>query len=371
MEINFITGGTGHLGICLVRRLLKQNNRVILLIRASSLIKLGGFDKLVQLIKGKAFEITESHIERYVKVVIGDITKPQLGLDSQEYYRLTTEVTTIFHLAALLDFTAAWESLRIVNVEGTKNILAFGLTCSDRTEFKGFSHISTFAIAGMAKGIFYETDLDVGQQFNNCYEQSKFEAEKLVAAYREKGLSVSVFRPSIIVGDSKTGETRSFETLYKPLHFLSLGLYDQLPAKGWTKFNLVPVDSVAEAIHQIIEKNGIKNLNYHLVNPDEINCDFLLRVASSHFKFRMPMLTPIDQFDPGMSKGFRKKLLSPYLPYLNREDIIWDARNVRNSLRDTDFSWPTIDKSSLEILFDYCIKVGYIKTPKTEPSNCN
>lgn len=369
METNFITGGTGHLGICLVRRLLGQGSRVILLIRASSLKKLGGFDAIVQLIKGTAFEITDAHIEKHIKIVIGDITQPKLGLESQEYYKLASEVTAIFHLAAQLDFTATLDSLRLVNVEGTKNVLDFALACSDHAEFKGLSHISTFAVAGTAKGTFYETDLDIGQQFNNSYEQSKFEAEELVIAYRKTGLNISVFRPSIIVGDSKTGETRSFETLYKPLHFLSLGLFDQLPSKGWTKFNLVPVDSVAEVIRQIIEVNGIKNLNYHLTNPNEIDCTFLLRTASNRFRFRMPTLIPIDQFDFETSKGFRNKLLFPYLPYLNREDIIWDSTNVRNVLRDTGFSWPTIDEGSLERLFDYCIKVGYIKPPKIGPTN--
>jgi nucleoside-diphosphate-sugar epimerase len=259
---------------------------------------------------------------------------------------------------------APWEALQTTNIEGTRNLLDFGMACMGRAAFQGVCHISTFAVAGTATGTFFEKSLDVGQKFNNDYERSKFEGEKLVATYREKGLPVSVFRPSIIVGNSKTGETRSFETLYKPLHFLSLGLYDQIPANPLTKFNLVPVDSTAEAIYKIVDQAGIANRTYHIVNRHEIDVQFLIQVASGVFGFKEPALIPAIQFDHSQLQGFRRKLLFPYLPYLNRDDTLWDSTEVQGALKNTSFEWPVMDEAMLEKLFRYCIAVGYIKTPK-------
>ncbi|HLB02783.1 MAG TPA: SDR family oxidoreductase, partial [Nitrospiria bacterium] len=280
MGINLVTGGTGHLGISLIHWILERDNTVTLLVRSNSLKKFGGFHGIVRAVKSCGSDYPTDWIEQHINIVVGDIAKPRLGLAQREYQELSRKTTAIYHLAALLDLTAPWELLQDVNIEGTRHVLDFGLACVDRAEFLGLYHISTFAVAGTATGTFYETDLDCGQQFNNHYERSKFEAERLIAAYREKGLCISIFRPSIIVGDSRTGETRSFETLYKPLHFLSLGLFDQIPARGSTKLNLAPVDSVAEAIHRIVEKNEAKNLTYHLINNQEITCEFLIKVAS-------------------------------------------------------------------------------------------
>lgn len=361
MGINFVTGGTGHLGMRLVHWLLERDNTVMLLVRDSSLKKFGGLQGFVRTVKSCGSDYSSEWIEQHIKIVVGDITKPQLGLAQREYQELSRKVTAIYHLAALLDLTAPWQLLQAVNIEGTRNVLDFGLSCVDRAEFRGLYNISTFAVAGTATGTFYESDLDCGQEFNNHYEKSKFEAEKLIAAYREEGLRISIFRPSIIVGDSRTGETRSFETLYKPLHFLSLGLFDQIPARGSTKLNIVPVDNVAEAIHRIVEQNEAMNLTYHIINTQEITCEFFIKVASRFFGFKEPALIPTDQFDHARLKGFRRKLLSPYLPYLNRDGTVWDATNARNALREPSFSWSIINECLLERLFDYCIKVGYIR----------
>jgi len=361
MGIYFITGGTGHLGTSLVHWLLRKDNIVVLLVRPESLKRFNGKEGLVKLIEKSGPDISSARINRRLRLVNGDITIPNLGMDPADYHRLTGEVTTIFHSAALLDFMAPWEALQKTNIEGTRNLMDFGMACRGRSDFQGVCHISTFAVAGTATGIFHEKSLDVGQSFNNDYERSKFEGEKLVVSYRDKGLPVSTFRPSIIVGNSRTGETRSFETLYKPLHFLSLGLYKQLPANGRTKFNLVPVDSAAEAIYKIVDRAGVLNRTYHIVNRHEINVQFLIRVASRVFGFQEPGLIPAEQFDHSLLQGFRRKLLFPYLPYLNRDDTKWDSSEVQVALKNSPFDWPVIDEVMLERLFKYCIAVGYIK----------
>jgi thioester reductase-like protein len=342
----FVTGGTGHLGATLVQKLLQRDVTVILLVRPNSLGKIN-----TSQLKERASNI---------RIVMGDVSLPMCGLTQREYEEIASEITAIYHSAALLDLVAPIRALERANVQGTKNVLDLALACMGRENFQGMCHVSTFAVAGAAKEIFYEDDLETGQHFYNNYERSKFEAERLVEKYRSKGIPISVFRPSIIVGDSKTGEAKNFHTLYGPLHFMSFGLYEEIPAKGDARFNLVPVDCVAEAIQQIIMKQGIQNRTYHLVNPHEITCDFLIEIASKHFGFKKPLLIPIDRYNHQQLKGYRKRLLLPYLPYLNREPIKWDDMNTRKALEASQFRWPAIDESMLGKLFAYCVKSGYI-----------
>jgi long-chain acyl-CoA synthetase len=107
--------------------------------------------------------------------------------------------------------------------------------------------ISTAYVAGEHTGQFNEDDLDVGQRFRNAYEQSKFEAESLVASRRAR-LPITVLRPSIVVGESDSGWTTSFNVVYWPLRAFSRGAYLALPARREAPVDVVPVDYVADAI---------------------------------------------------------------------------------------------------------------------------
>jgi thioester reductase-like protein len=359
-----VTGGTGHLGATLVQKLLQLDATVTLLVRPNSIGKISVDHGLMPLLGQGCLSQGKKRVNQ-IKIVMGDISLPRCGLTQQEYKEISSETTVIYHSAALLDLVAPIRALERANVQGTKNVLDLASACMGRDNFQGVCHVSTFAVAGAAKEVFYEEDLETGQRFHNNYEQSKFEAEKLVEEYRSRGIPISIFRPSIIVGDSKTGEAKNFHTLYGPLHFMSFGLYEEIPAKGDAKFNLVTVDHVAEAIHQIIIKRGIQNRTYHLVNPHEITCDFLIETASKHFGFKKPLLIPIDRYNYEQLRGYRKRLLLPYLPYLNREPIKWDDTNTRKALAESLFQWPIIDESMLGKLFAYCVKSGYI-LPKTK-----
>src|SRR5439155_23621126 len=107
--------------------------------------------------------------------------------------------------------------------------------------------VSTAYVAGAHVGRFGERDLVVGQRFRNPYERSKFEAELLVQAHSDT-LPVQVLRPSIVVGDSRSGWTSSFNVLYSPLRAFASGAYPAIPARRSAPVDVVPVDYVAEAI---------------------------------------------------------------------------------------------------------------------------
>src|SRR5919201_1544061 len=105
-------------------------------------------------------------------------------------------------------------------------------------------------VAGQHGGEFGEDEFDNGQSFRNAYEQSKFEAERLVRAHA-RGLPIQIFRPSIVVGEQSTGWTPPFNLLYTPLKAFVRGKLPALPAKRTSPVDVVPVDYVADAIFEL------------------------------------------------------------------------------------------------------------------------
>ena len=134
----------------------------------------------------------------------------------------------MLHCAASVSFDLPLDESRSVNVEGTRRMLEFARGCPG---LERFSYVSTAYVAGEPGGLFREDELAVGQRFRNPYERSKFEAE---LALRSEGrdLPLQILRPSIVVGDSSTGRTSSFNVLYGPLKALARGaVRDSRPAR--------------------------------------------------------------------------------------------------------------------------------------------
>ncbi len=154
---------------------------------------------------------------------------------------------------------------RLVNVEGTKNVLEF---LDEAPRFERLHYVSTAYVSGTTRGTFRETDLDVGQGFKNHYEETKFQAEVEVVRSR---VPRTIYRPGIVVGDSQTGETGKFdgpyfvlrvmERLPSPGVFLRVGL-------GFGTVNIVPVDFVVEALASLSASPTSAGKTYHLCDPE-------------------------------------------------------------------------------------------------------
>jgi nucleoside-diphosphate-sugar epimerase len=144
-------------------------------------------------------------------------------------------------------------------VDGTRRMLDFARSC---TRLERFSYVSTAYVAGEPGGLFREDELAVGQEFRNPYERSKFEAE---LALRSEGadLPLQILRPSIVVGDSTTGRTTSFNVLYGPLKAFARGAIPAIPAERDAPVDIVPVDYVADRVHQLATRGP--NGTFHLV----------------------------------------------------------------------------------------------------------
>jgi long-chain acyl-CoA synthetase len=259
-----LTGATGFVGMELLVRYLQLTDRpVYALVRARD--DEHALQRLRETLRC-ALGCDEPWLHR-VRALAGDITQSGLGLDPDRALEVAGCVSEIVHGAASVSFALALDMSRAVNVEGTRRVLAFAELCRLEGGLRRFTYVSTAYVAGLHRGTFTEHDLMLGQRFRNAYEQSKFEAELVVAAYRER-LPVTVVRPSIIVGDRHSGWTPSFNVLYWPLRALAKGNYPLLPARRAAPVDVVSVDYVADAIVALAGLDDAEGETYHLTASD-------------------------------------------------------------------------------------------------------
>ena len=201
-------------------------------------------------------------------VVVGDITAPGLGLADGDARALREELTAAHHLAAVYDLAVSRELGLRVNLHGTRNVVRFLAECP---RLERLHYVSTCYVSGTTTGVFHEDDLDVGQSFKNFYEETKFLAEMEVV---RSGLPVTTYRPSIVVGDSRTGETGKFDGPYFTLSAMeripSPGIFFKI-GSGRSPANLVPVDFVIEALAQLSASPQSTGRTYHLADPHPLS----------------------------------------------------------------------------------------------------
>ncbi len=209
-------------------------------------------------------EAGHAHTRGRIELVAGDITRPGLGIESGKAAELRRSLQQAWHLAAVYDLAVARDVARRVNVDGTRHVLDFAASAAG---FERLQYVSTAYVSGAVRGVFRETDLDVGQGFKNHYEETKFEAE--VEVVRSK-LPATIYRPGVVVGDSKTGETAKFDGPY-----LVLRLMERLPSPGiffrvglgTGTVNIVPVDFVISAMAALAATASSLGKTYHLCDP--------------------------------------------------------------------------------------------------------
>lgn len=267
-----LTGATGFVGREILSRFLERDSR-----RIYALVRADNDDH--------AAGRLPAH-ER-LTAVAGDIERRGLGLADGTRERVREEVTNVVHCAASVSFDLPLDESRTVNVEGTRNVLELARSC---TRLERFSYVSTAYVAGEPGGIFREEDLAVGQRFRNPYERSKFEAE--VALRREgAGLPLQILRPSIVVGDSATGRTTSFNVLYGPLKALARGRIPAIPARRDAPVDIVPVDYVADRVHELATRGP--NGTFHLVaGRNATTVGRLLEMSSEQLGRSEPAVLP-------------------------------------------------------------------------------
>ncbi len=269
----------------LARYLERSDRRVFVLVRAASQ---RAAEARLQRTLLYLFGFGHPYAGRAV-ALRGDLTRPGLGL-RRGRTALAEQVEEIVHGAASVSFDLDVETSRAINVEGTRRMLELAERCQARGGLRRFSYVSTAYVAGEHRGCFSEDDLDVGQRFRNSYERSKFEAESLVARWRER-LPVTVMRPSIVVGERGTGWTASFNVLYWPLRAFARGAYAALPARRDAPVDVVPIDYVADAIYALSQAGEAEGETFHLTaGRHASSVGELVELASAFFTRPAPRL---------------------------------------------------------------------------------
>ena len=307
-----LTGATGFVGTELLDRLLERGDRPVhALVRAPD-------DRA-------AAERLPAHARLHV--LAGDIERPGLGLSETARARLAEEVTTVVHCAASVSFDLSLEKSRRVNVDGTRNVVEFAERCP---RLQRLTYVSTAYVAGEPRGLFREDQLDVGQRFRNPYERSKFEAERMIRE-RAKGLPLQILRPSIIVGDSRTGRTSSFNVLYGPLKAFARGRIPAIPARRSAPVDIVPVDYVADRAHELITDGP--DGTFHLVaGRNATTVGRLLELAARQLRRKPPAVVPPGLYGRVIHPLLRRKYgglrkLEVYFPYFSMR-VRFDDRGV-------------------------------------------
>ncbi|MFN7782790.1 MAG: SDR family oxidoreductase [Lysobacterales bacterium] len=250
----FVTGATGFIGRHLVSNLLKRKGTIYVLVRKSSQAKLKDIGERMGWDMARVLPVT------------GDLSKAKLGISPAQLKAMTGKVKHFFHLAAIYDLAASAEAQIGPNVDGTRH----ALECAEAIGAKTFHHTSSIAVAGLYSGVFREDMFAEAENLDHPYFRTKHEAEKVVREHCR--IPYRIYRPSMVIGHSKTGEIDKidgpyyFFTLIKKLRSL---LPPWMPTMGIEggRMNMVPVDYVADAIDHIAHKPGLDGGCFHLTDP--------------------------------------------------------------------------------------------------------
>lgn len=250
MRNYFITGGNGFIGRRVIERLLTVDRSATV----HALVREGSLSRFTEMLAclPDADRVTP---------VVGDITVPGLGLDTADL----PDIHHVVHLAAIYDMAADADAQQTANVAGTAHVADFAVARDALCH-----HVSSIAVAGDHRGVYTEDDFDTGQGFPSPYHRTKFEAERVIR--EREGLRWRVYRPSVVVGDSRTGEMDKIDGPY--YFFGQLAALGKLPSAlripmpDLGTINMVPVDYVAHAIVALLDVDPDRSgLVFHLSDP--------------------------------------------------------------------------------------------------------
>jgi nucleoside-diphosphate-sugar epimerase len=257
-ETIFLTGFPGFIAGRLARRLAEDGARFLLLVQSSLLER-------ARAEAGRIAEETGADPESF-QILEGDITQPGLGLDAAGIARARAETSALFHLAAIYDLAVAREPAFRVNVEGTKRVNEFA---RGLRKLRRYHYVSTCYVAGKRTGLIREDELRHEAGFRNFYEETKYLAEVEVDALKRE-LPVTIHRPSVVCGDSRTGETAKYDGVYYLIQYLRLRprlLSLANIGNDDVRLNIVPVDFVVEAMAALAKDERAAGATVQLADP--------------------------------------------------------------------------------------------------------
>jgi thioester reductase-like protein len=359
----FLTGATGLLGRYLLRDLLHAGHRVAVLARDTR--SADARERIRGLIDFGSRTLN-ARLQQPT-VICGDLQNAGLGLTASDRGWLSRNCQSVVHSAACVAFRPTTEGEPwATNLDGTSRLL----NLCDGLGIQDFHHVSTAFVCGERDGPILESNLDPGP-FHNDYERSKCEAERLVRGH--PAIRATVYRPSVIVGDSQTGYTSSYHGFYR---FVELAdrlarpegvsqmrrLPLRLPFSGDEPRNLVPVDWVSQVILRIINRSDLHGRTYHLTSPEPVPVREIKRVAEGELD-----LSGVELAGPGqllapseLERAFQEGVRE-YWPYL-AGDPMFDRRHTLAAV--PDLPAPRIDQENLTRLIRFGVANNWGRRPR-------
>ena len=269
-ETFFITGFPGFIANRLLERLARKDCDFILLVQPSLLGR--ARDEIARIA-----QLSGRDVEGYL--VEGDISEPQLALSAADLELVQQQTTRVFHLAAVYDLAVPQDLAMRVNAGGTRNVVELARKLP---HLRQFHHVSTCYVAGKREGVILETELRHDAGYRNYYEQSKYLAE-LEVEWAKIDLPVTVHRPAVVCGDSRTGETGKYDGVYYLIHYLlrwprvlstiNIGNHE-------VSLNLVPVDFVVDAMSALAFDERAIGKTLQLADPAPLTTNQLFNAIA-------------------------------------------------------------------------------------------
>jgi thioester reductase-like protein len=281
-ETTFLTGFPGFIASRLLRRLAVDEGRFLLLVQPA-------FAERAR-VEIENISSASGRPAGDFAILSGDITAPNLGVSVTDLEKARAESTVVFHLAAVYDLAVTRELGMRVNVEGTHNVNEF---VRSLPHLRHYHYVSTCYVAGKRTDRILENQLQHEAGFRNHYEETKYLAELAVDDLKPE-LPITIHRPAVVCGDSRTGETAKYDGIYYLIHYL-LKWPAVLSAfnigNSEVALNLVPVDFVVEAMSVLAREPKAIGKTLQLADPQPLSTEELFNSISRCIEGREARLT--------------------------------------------------------------------------------
>ena len=352
----FVTGATGLLGTEVVSHLLTTTDDTIyVLVRAGSAEE--GASRLRALWWDD--DVLAEAVGKRVLPVVGDVTTSLAGV-------IPTDVTHVIHCAAETGIQKSYAELRRINVEGTRQMVQ---AAKMLPHLQRFTHVSTAYVAGTLRGLIME-EAPLPTSFFSNYEACKAEAETVV---RASGLPFTICRPGMVVGNSQTGRTRNFNTIYFALKLILQGKMPVIPCSRNQTVNVAPADYVGSMVATLTLNQQAEGRTFHLSAPKDrlpqvgevVDAVRLWAKEELHIQVPKPLFIPIPQLRTiarrynGRSGAKRRSLLSnltALMPYF-MDDHVFDRTNTDQLTGPYTLDWHTF----LPTLLAYACRQNFMR----------
>jgi len=399
-----VTGATGYLGAFILARLLRTTRATVhCLVRASGADSVpvwffadseesqqwkaeGGLERAGTQAEREGLKRIKETLELYkvwddayasrIVPVVGDLTKPLLGLGREKFNALAGTIDTIYHSGAFVNFLYPYEGLKPANVGGTQEVLRLATT----KQLKAVHHISTVDVL-LGTHIprpFIEDETPLTRPIDapDGYPRSKWVAEKIVNIARQRGIPICIFRPGLVMSHTESGATQTNDYLLVNLKgYIQLGIMPE----EFHAIQVAPVDYVAAAVVHISRQRESFGRFFHLWCPQPILMStahewvqaFGYRLAVAPFKVVREVVVNVDQSNP----------LYPFVPFYRREpeervlppahdpqviqhlDLSLELQNTVNALKGSGIECPPMSQELVHRCLGYLIEVGYLQAP--------